>query len=140
MAQKLYSLLLASAVAAKFGENLRQEIELSSPDFNETDLFEKLFIGEMENYLSYQQVLDLMDEIVAQFPDEVSLETIGNSYEGMPINGLKFAANRSDDLSTRPLMLITALHHPRELTTLSMITYIMLEFLHARVHNTGSIY
>ena len=53
MISKVCLLTITSALAS-FADNLRERIENSPEDFNETTLFDDFVLGEMENYLSWR--------------------------------------------------------------------------------------
>jgi len=66
---------------------------------------------------------------------------IGKTYENRPMPAFIFALGLPKEQKAhlkaarkRTAMLIDGAHHCRELTTISMVTTIMLKFIHAYVH------
>jgi hypothetical protein len=67
-----------------------------------------------EDYREYVDYTDEMDDLVANNPGLVRPLVLGNSVDGVPIEGIEIAAdvNRADD--GRPVYLNMGLHHARE--------------------------
>ena len=68
---------------------------------------------------------------------------LGESAEGRSLNGYAFmlgtdAENWEDELKKRPSIFINAVHHARELTTISQVIYTMLSLLHGYEHQNQS--
>lgn len=81
-----------------------------------------------------------MSGIVADFPEIVKKVKVGKTYLGLEISGfvLAFSLNNTGwnkQVLDRPAILINGMHHPRELTTLSMCVYTYLKLLFKYVHN-----
>ena len=94
----------------------------------------------MGNYLSPTEFKNLMGGILADFPEIVKKVEVGKTYLGLDISGFVLASSLnstdwSKQLLERPAILINGMHHPRELTTLSMCVYTYLKLLFKYVHN-----
>ena len=76
-----------------------------------------------------------MESMVEDYPEVVYEFEIGLTYEKRPIKAYAFMLGTSDEefeeeLKTRRSVLINAVHHARELTTISQIVYTMMTILH----------
>lgn len=64
-------------------------------------------------YYTYAEMVTKMQNLVAAYPGIVSLQTIGTSYNGQTIYGIKISDNVTVD-EAEPEVLYTALQHARE--------------------------
>ncbi|MGP3968616.1 M14 family metallopeptidase [Streptomyces sp. 6N223] len=80
-----------------------------------------------EDYATYEEVLAAVDEAVAQYPDLVSSQVIGQSYEGTDIVAVKISDNVADD-EDEPEVLFTHGQHAREHLTVEMALYLLADF------------
>jgi carboxypeptidase T len=83
-------------------------------------------LGSMGGYFTYQEMLDRLDSLAAQYPNLISTrQPIGNwlTAEGRPIYYIKISDNVTQNESNEPEMLYTALHHAREAMTLSQMLF-----------------
>lgn len=93
------------------------------------------------NHLLYDEVMRLCTHILESFPDVVTKESIGKTYEGRDIWMLKINATphfTKRGLASNPdkkAILLTGAHHSRELVSVQMPLYTTLEILHGLVHN-----
>jgi carboxypeptidase T len=71
-----------------------------------------------------------VSDILADFGDIVELESIGKTYEGRDIWMLKIGASSQD----KKAILMTGAHHARELVSVQMPLYTILDLLHGLVH------
>jgi hypothetical protein len=75
------------------------------------------------NHLLYDEVINLCDHILESFPDVVTKESIGKTYEGRDILMLKLNATpyfTKRGLASNPdkkAILLTGAHHSRELVS-----------------------
>jgi carboxypeptidase T len=95
--------------------------------------------GSMGGYLTYQELLDELDEMRTQYPNLISLkQNIGNFLtEGTPDNSVspsiggngikwvKISDNPGSTSEGEPKILYTALHHAREPASLSQLVFFM---------------
>ncbi|MFN0215526.1 MAG: M14 family zinc carboxypeptidase [Saprospiraceae bacterium] len=84
-------------------------------------------LGSMGSYLTYQQMLDELDQMVALYPDLITVrQTVSPSLttaEGRPLYYVKISDNPNTD-EAEPRILYTALHHAREpMSMMSLIFY-----------------
>lgn len=70
--------------------------------------------------------------MAADFPDLIELESIGKTYENRDIYMIKVDGTGSPDTKA---ILLTGAHHSRELVSIQMPLYSILELLHGFVHN-----
>ena len=91
----------------------------------------------MRHYLTHEELSSLLAAMVAEFPEIVTPLTIGQSAEGREINGYLFSAK---PLEKRPSILLNGAHHPRELTSISMVVWLMLRFLYSWERGQPDIY
>ncbi|MFK7773571.1 MAG: M14 family zinc carboxypeptidase [Saprospiraceae bacterium] len=81
--------------------------------------------GSMGGYLTYDELLATLDEMVALYPNLISARApIGNTltHEGRPIYWLRLSDNPNVD-EAEPEVLYTALHHAREPNSLSQMVF-----------------
>jgi len=100
-------------------------------------VFEKYGHGSMQNYLNPEELSILFASMQAEFPEIVTHVTIGRSVEGREISGYLFSAN---PLEKRDSILLNGATHPRELTGISMIVWLMLRFLYSWERKQTDIY
>lgn len=85
-------------------------------------------LGSMGGFYTYQELLDILDQMQQLYPDLISLrDTIpgGASYEGRPIFWLKLSDNPNTDETDEPEVLYTALHHAREPNSITQMVYFL---------------
>ncbi len=83
--------------------------------------------GSMGGYHTYAQLLTVLDDMKAKFPNLISeKQAIGDylTQEGRPIYWLKVGANPDID-EDKPAILYNALHHAREPNSLSQMIFYM---------------
>ena len=96
------------------------------------------------NHLLYDEVEHLVRHIEAEFPDVVSLESIGKSYDNrdiwmIKINATKMLADMGiESREDKKAILLTGAHHSRELVSVQMPLYTVLDILHGVVHQDPS--
>jgi carboxypeptidase T len=84
-------------------------------------------LGSMGGYLTYQQYLDNIDAMVAQYPNLITVkQQIGSitTHNNNPIYWLRISDNPNTD-EAEPEVLYTAIHHAREPASLSQLVYYM---------------
>ncbi|WP_339844564.1 M14 family zinc carboxypeptidase [uncultured Dokdonia sp.] len=95
-------------------------------------------LGSMGGYLTYQELLDELDDMAGQYPDLITARApISNfltegftddgvtpSIGGNPIYWLKISDNPEND-ETEPEVLYTSIHHAREPMSLMQLVYYM---------------
>lgn len=85
--------------------------------------------GSMGGYVTYTEMLEVLDSMVAKFPNLITAKTpIGtpafNTWMGNPIYWLKISDNPTIN-ETEPEVLFTSLHHAREPNSLSQNLFYM---------------
>ena len=82
-------------------------------------------LGSMAGYYTWQEMLDILDDMAAQFPQLISVkEPIGTSIEERPIHFVRIS-NAPDVDQDKPEVFYNALHHAREPASLSQLIYFM---------------
>jgi murein tripeptide amidase MpaA len=105
-----------------------------SPE-NFDDVFRQVGVGSMQVYMTEKELSDLYGSILVEFPELIRQFEVGRTYEDRAIYGYAFALNLTQrnwqpQAMKRPAILINAVHHARELTTISMTNYFVLKLLH----------
>lgn len=84
--------------------------------------------GTMNGYLTYQQMLDVLDDMAAKYPNLITARAAVSdtivTWENRPVWYLKISDNPGVD-ENEPEMLYTALHHAREPNSASQMIYYM---------------
>lgn len=84
-------------------------------------------LGSMGGYLTYEEMLQELDDMRAQFPELISArENVGDflTSEGRALQWVKITKEPAS-INTRPQVLYTAIHHAREPISLSQTIYYM---------------
>ena len=114
--------------------------------FDESGVFEDILLGRMENYHSLDEIEAIMDWLLDSYEDTLLFDLqLGKSFNGEPImayvlmeTGPTVARSSryelEQELSRRQSLLINAVHHARELTTITMTLYTLLHALHSYEH------
>lgn len=79
-------------------------------------------------FYMYQEMLDELDDMVAQYPNLISVKTpisTFQTWEGRPIYHVKISDNPSTDEAQEPKVLYTAIHHAREPMSMSQLLFYM---------------
>lgn len=88
--------------------------------------------GTMAGYLTYQQMLDVLDDMAAKFPNLITLKKVVSdtivTWEGRPLWYVKISDNANTDEDEKEV-LYTALHHAREPNSLSQMIFFMWHLL-----------
>ena len=85
--------------------------------------------GSMGGFLTWQEMQDQLDLMVALHPDLISPKvSIGTSHEGRPIHVLRISNDPNVD-QAKPEMLYDALHHAREPEGVMQLLYFMWSLL-----------
>jgi carboxypeptidase T len=90
------------------------------------DTPENYEFGSMGGYFTYQEMLDILDDMAEQYPNLITVrQPIGDilTHEGRPIYWLKVSDNPNVDEEDEPEVLYTALHHAREPNSLSQMIF-----------------
>lgn len=84
--------------------------------------------GTMGGYYTYQEMLDLLDEMKLKFPDLITvkapIDTSNLTHEGRPIYFVKISDNPDVD-EAEPEVLYDAVHHAREPNSMSQLIFYM---------------
>lgn len=84
--------------------------------------------GTMAGYFTYQQMLDILDDMHQKFPNLISPRKITSdtivTHEGRPQYWVKVSDNPSND-ENEPKALFTALHHSREPNSMSQMIFFL---------------
>lgn len=134
----LVTMFAVSNAAAAY--TIRKAMKSSGPNFDESDMFQKYVLGNMGVYLDPVAFNSLMKQILNDFPEVVKKVQVGNTYNGVDMQGYLIGlglnnTNWKTALLSRPAILIDSMHHTRELSTMSMTVYTMIKLLFQYVHN-----
>jgi hypothetical protein len=87
------------------------------------------------HHLLYDEVIDLIHQIQNEFSQFISLESIGKTHENRDILMIKVEADEIVNPGSRKkAILMTGAHHSRELVSVQMPLYMLLDLLHGSVH------
>ena len=93
--------------------------------------------GSMGHYMTFQEIVNKLDLLHKQFPQFISKKmSIGKSIEGRDIWILHVSSKSLNDWKDKPEVLITGLHHSREVITYTSILY-YIEWI-CKNYNTDS--
>ena len=100
---------------------------------NDDALVNELLLSKRENVhgLLYDEVQELQERILHSFSDVVTRESIGKSGDGRDIWMLKLTPNTSQNRTDKGALLLTGAHHARELVSVQMGLYTLLDLLQA---------
>ena len=108
----------------------------NSTDF-ESAAYEVLGNGKMaDSSLTYSQYLSLVKSLEQQYPDLISTEVIGSSFNNQSIIAVKL----SSKYSANKAILFTGMHHGREPVSMMMNLYILLKLLHMENSGRSEVY
>lgn len=108
---------------------------VSAPQYSTPSNFS---LGSMGGYFTYQEMIDNLDAMAAQYPNLISIkQQIGTNttIEGRPVYYVKISDNPNVS-EPEPQMLYTAVHHAREAESLSQLIYYMWYLLEKYSSNT----
>jgi murein tripeptide amidase MpaA len=76
-----------------------------------------------------------MNDLDAQFPELLRKFTVGKTYEERDMMGYLLGTGLTSKEATmvKPAILINGLHHPREISTVSMSVYTILRLLYGYI-------
>lgn len=77
-----------------------------------------------DRYNTYNQILEFMDQIQSEFPTTSQIFTIGNTFEGRPIKGIRITKNIQN-----PAIFIESNIHAREWITSATSVWLIDQFL-----------
>lgn len=85
-------------------------------------------VNSYAGYYRYQEMLDELDDMVAQFPNLISVKAPISTFltwEGHPIYHVKISDNPSTSEASETKVLYTAIHHAREPMSMSQTLFYM---------------
>lgn len=88
---------------------------------------ENFKLGSLGGYFTYQEMLDNLDAMAAQYPDLITMRSPIDTFithDGNPIYWIKISDNANTDEPEQEV-LYTALHHAREPGSLSQLIFFM---------------
>lgn len=83
------------------------------------------FPPEDSAFLNYKELSDKIQKAAVDYPDIVKKFSIGKSFEGREIWGVKISKNAAVDDYSKPAVLYIGLHHAREHLTTEMTSYLL---------------
>lgn len=134
-------ILLVAFNAASFGRSTRLIDRLA--DFMETDGcmpdYSLVAEGSMGGLFGLRDLWSIHRYLRSAFPRFVGPRfTIGKSVESRSIEAFYVGFDEvGDTISDKPVVLITGLHHARELVTLSMIVQIVVQAVRSMANDCG---
>ena len=83
------------------------------------------------NYILYEDVKALMQDMKTEFPELISVDSIGLSFENrtIPLITMTLAQNSSSSS-----LLLTGAHHSRELASIQLPLYAVLHLIYKYLH------
>lgn len=84
--------------------------------------------GSYAGFYLYQQMLDELDDMVAQYPSLITVKapiSTFQTWEGRPIYHVKISDNPATSEASEPKVLYTAIHHAREPMSMSQTIFYM---------------
>lgn len=109
------------------GSNYRQTLKSESLD----ELMKpKNYYKIYQRHSSYIEKINALQE---QYPDTMSVETVGKSSEGRPLLLIKISKN-DNTVEQKPVIFIDGLHHAREWISHSTVMYLLETFLGANIN------
>ncbi|OQY26547.1 MAG: hypothetical protein B6244_13170 [Candidatus Cloacimonetes bacterium 4572_55] len=100
------------------------DYEIIEPDLGE--LYRARFSDrdDLGDYTTYQELTDHLTTLAAEYPDIVHLTTLGQSWQGREIWGVKVSDNPTVE-EDEPEALYMGVHHSRELITVEILLYFL---------------
>lgn len=89
---------------------------------------ENYSVGSMGGFLTYQEMLNNLDSMVAKYPNLISARAPIDTFttiENRPIYWLRISNTPNTDDFSKPEILYTALHHAREPASMQQLIYYM---------------
>ena len=123
---KLLFISVASALPVR-------QILSESPTFTE-DMFKKLLLRDGLNHLLLPEIDDLTYSLARDFPDLVTIKSIGKTWEQRDIKMIEINGIVKTERA-KPAIMLTGAHHARELTSIQMPLYSILRMLQGLIHN-----
>ena len=115
----------------------------SSKSFDQNNMYGRIAAGTMGVYQYPFELNELMQKLDQQFPEVFRRFTVGKTYEGRSIMGYMIGLDLAtkDKTMSKPAILISGAHHPRELSSISMSVYTVLRLLYGYVkEDSATIY
>ena len=123
-----------------------KELLQNTKEFDEA-IFSKLFTTESFDGKSripailHSDVMRLLSSLQRDFPELISLSSIGQTFEKREIDlmtvdardYLNKVSNKTDDLREKPAILLTGQHHSREVISAAMVLYSVLKMIHGGI-------
>lgn len=84
--------------------------------------------GNYAGFYTYQQMLSELDDMVAQYPNLITVKTQISSFltwEGRPVYYVKISDNPNTNEGAEPKTLYTGIHHAREPLSMSQLIFYM---------------
>ena len=79
---------------------------------------------DFRHYPSPEEIRAFLQDLAAAHPDLVTVQTIGHSWQGRPIDAVRLTNARAPQpIADRPVILIDAQHHARELVSAQVALY-----------------
>lgn len=127
-----YDILIEDVVQYYQEQNDEKSLLNNHCDNNSTDAYpqpQNFVLGSMGGFLTYQQMLDNLDSMVAKYPNLITPKTIIDpanlTHENRPIYWLRISDNPNIDEPSEPQALYNAIHHAREPLAMSQLIYFM---------------
>lgn len=89
---------------------------------------ENFALGSVSGFYTYQEMLDILDSMRVKYPGLISAKSpisSTQSIEGRPIYYVRISNDPDVDQTDKPEVLYTALHHAREVQSLSQLIFYM---------------
>lgn len=119
--------LAKNAEIAAGGVDYRNDYCDAAGSGTDFEVPENFTFGSMGGYYTYQEMLDILDDMAAQYPDLITTRAqIGDvlTHEDRPIYWVKISDNPNVD-EDEPEVLYTSVHHAREPNSLTQNIYFL---------------
>ena len=128
----------AEPVIVKRWDCHRLRTKLGKSKTFDDDLINDLLISKRPgvHHLLYDEVIDLMQQLANNFPEILTLESVGKTFDNrdiwmMNIDGTKMLGNTNPDPKA---ILMVGAHHARELVSVQMPLYSVLDLMQGWVN------
>ena len=131
---KIFLLALLSSVSLAL-TGIRNTMQMTyHPDFEATTIFKDYATGTLDFYLLPHEMHNLMMMLVAEFPEVLHFQAIGQTALNETMHAFYFGTGFNEssweaEAKARPAILINGMHHAREFQSQMQCVYTMLRML-----------
>ena len=119
---------------------IREVMELYSDEFDD-NMIKELLVRKDINHLMLSDINKLIAKLADEFPEFITLGTIGESWEGRQLNMLTLDWNPDGEpLKKKPAMFLAGAHHAREFMSMQLPLYSILRMIHGALFKKDERY